>query len=125
MEISSELTKELAFSVTPEGEKTLQAQLAAMLAEKSVEIYSEAREDLKKPQIGYTENGHVFRFWDFHRLGAGDPPVVDVILAAMSHLKSDDYRFLRVTEDHEVEQAGEHAAFQTHFGLTYVPLIAV
>ena len=46
MNVSDEVTRELAVSFTPEGEKTLQAQLAALLPDTPIDIYQTIKASL-------------------------------------------------------------------------------
>ncbi len=125
MNVSDEVTRELAVSFTPEGEKTLQAQLAALLPDTPIDIYQTIKASLDKAQIMDADGGHTFRFWSMPKTVPDEPLFVGVIRQAIKHLHPNHFRFLRVTDANELEEFGAHDVFSRYFTVTYVPLIAV
>lgn len=125
MKISDDITRELAVSFTPEGEKSLQAQLAALLPDTPIDVYQSIKACLDKAQVMYADGGHTFRFWSIPEQLPEEPFFVGVIIRAIRHLNPEHFHFLRVTDGYEVEEFGRHSIFLQHFTVTYVPLIAV
>lgn len=125
MNISDYITRELAVSFTPEGEKTMQAQLAALLPDTPIDIYQSIKASLDKAQVMDADCGHTFRFWSMPKTVSDEPLFIGVILRAIRHLHPKHFRFLRVTDAYEVEDFGTHDVFNRYFTVTYVPLIAV
>lgn len=125
MNISDDVTRELAVSFTPEGEKTLQAQLATLLPDTPIDIYQNIKASLDKAQVMDADSGHIFRFWSVPKTVSDEPLFVGVVLRAIKHLQPKHFRFLRVTDAYEVEEFGTHDVFTRYFTVTYVPLIAV
>ena len=125
MVLSDEITRELAVSFTPEGEKAMQVQLAALLPDTPIDIYQSIKAALDRAQVMYADNGHTYRFWSIPRHTPEEPLFVVVIFRALKHLHPSHFRLLRVTDDYEVEEFGAHTVFNQYFTVTYIPLIAV
>ncbi len=125
MKISDDITRELAVSFTPEGEKSLQAQLAALLPDTPIEVYQSIKAHLDQAQVMFSEGGHTYRFWTMPENLSEEPLFVGVVLRTIRHLSPGHFYFLRVTDSYEVEEFGGHSVFRDYFTIIYVPLIAV
>lgn len=90
--------------LTKDGVETLRRRLA------SPEIGQEARECIEEflahadKHARDKENGHEAWYWDYLKWYTDDPvdfPEVDFIEQLMAELEDEDFRFLRVGEDHD------------------------
>lgn len=123
---SEENTRELAISLSPEGEKALQAQAVALMDSKGFDAYCNVKAYLDKPDNMEIRDGNSFRFWDFRNVKVGDESdLILVSMAALVHLPVTSFRWLRILDGYDVEDYGSHSEFPNHFNLIYVPLIAV